>query len=310
MLEEMMRLALRVASTAFFSMDISGDFDEIGLAFRDAFGHLRKRMNSPMAPPPWVPTAENRRFARAMKTLKRVVLELIARRRAAAPGARDVLALLLAAQDETTGVGMTDEQLKDEVLGLLAAGHETIGAALSWTWYLLAANPDVQQALYDELHGRLRGAAPTAENLDHLPLARAVFEESMRLYPPAWGVPREAIVDDQINGYAIKRKTPIVVSQYLTHRHPDFWSDPERFNPERFNSEESAAKRHRFAYYPFGGGPRLCIGHAFAMVEGPLILATLASRFRLEMVEGQTIVPDPTFTLRPRHGVNVRIYPR
>src|SRR5262249_13323377 len=152
---------------------------------------------------------------------------------------------------EESRVGMTDQQLRDEVLTLLTAGHETTGAALSWAWYLLCQDAQAQNDLYDEVHGRLRGADPTIEDLAHLPLAQAVFQEAMRLYPPAWGVPREAIAEDEVGGMKIAARGIVTVCQYLTHRHPDFWPEPERFKPERFLPTQ-AANRPKFAYYPFG----------------------------------------------------------
>ncbi len=142
-----------------------------------------------------------------------------------------------------------------------------------------------------------------------MPLVRAVFEETMRLYPPAWGQPRESIHADEINGFPIPAKSIVSVNQYITHRHPDFWDDPEKFKPERFLPGH-AENRHKFAYFPFGGGPRICIGNTFAMLEGPLALATILQRFRFELVPGQTIIPDPTFTLRPKYGVKMTLWPR
>src|SRR5262249_19588826 len=155
-------------------------------------------------------------------------------------------------------------------------------------------HPVAQEELHDEVRGRLQGRSPTAEDLPHLPLARAVFEEAMRLYPPAWGMARQAIQADEINGFPIPRKGIITVCQYLTHRHPELWDEPEKFAPGRFLPAR-AADRHRFAYYPFGGGPRVCIGNTYALTEGPLVLATVAQRFRVELVPGQQVVADPTF---------------
>jgi cytochrome P450 len=237
------------------------------------------------------------------------VLELIEARRRAASRPDDLLSLLLEAQDEGTGAGMTDQQVKDEALTLLTAGHETVGAALSWAWYLLAQQPQAQNDLHDEASARLQGRSPTAEDLPHLPLARAAFEEAMRLYPPAWGLPREAVQADEINGFAMPARGIIVLSQYVTHRHPDFWPEPDRFKPERFLPAQ-AASRPKFAYFPFGGGPRVCIGNTFALMEGPMVLATVLQRFRVELVADQNVVPDPTFTLRPRDGVKVVFWPR
>ncbi|MGL4553858.1 MAG: cytochrome P450, partial [Gemmataceae bacterium] len=212
--------------------------------------------------------------------------------------------LLLAAQDEESGVGMTDQQLKDEALTLLIAGHDTVGAALTWTWLLLGQNPKVQEDVADEVRGRLQGRAPAVEDLPHLPLTRAAFDEALRLYPPAWGQPRETVGPDEVGGVPIPAKTVVTVNQYLTHRHPDFWDEPEAFRPDRF-LPGNAEGRHTFAYVPFGGGPRVCIGHSFALMEGPLLMASVLRRFRVELVPGQDVVLDPTFTLRPRDGVRV-----
>jgi cytochrome P450 len=305
----MMRLALRVAGTTLFGTDITGEADDIGRAYRVSFEHVSRRMNSPPLVPAWLPTPGNLAFARAKRLLDRVVLDLIAARRPAASRPDDLLSLLLAAQDEQTGVGMTDRQVKDEALTLLTAGHETVGAALSWTWYLLGQHPRVQNDLCDEVRGKLQGRSPSLDDLPGLPLARAVFEEALRLYPPAWGQPREAIQADEINGYPIPAKGIVTVNQWITHRHPDFWEEPEKFRPERFLPGQ-AEGRHKFAYFPFGGGPRVCIGNAFALLEGPLVLATFVQRLRVELVPGQAVVPDPTFTLRPRDGVKVTVWPR
>jgi cytochrome P450 len=266
-------------------------------------------MNSPSLIPTWFPTPSNLAFTRAKRLLDRVVLDLIVARRQAASRPEDLLSLLLAAQDEESGVGMTDQQVKDEALTLLTAGHETVGAALSWTWYLLGQHPQVQGDLHDEIRGKLQGRRPTLDDLPNLPLTKAVFEESLRLYPPAWGQPRESIQSDEIDGFPIPAKAIITLNQWVTHRHPDFWDEPEKFKPERFLPGQ-AESRHKFAYFPFGGGPRVCIGNTFAMLEGPLVLATIVQRFRIELAPGQTVFPDPTFTLRPKNGVKVLLWPR
>src|SRR5262249_28730543 len=156
--------------------------------------------------------------------------------------------------------------------------------------------------------GKLQGRAPTPEDLPALPLTRAVFDETLRLYPPAWGQPRESIGPDEINGWSIPKKSIVTVSQYVTHRHPAFWEEPDAFRPERFLPGRGA-DRPKFAYFPFGGGPRGCIGNNFALLEGPLVLATILQRRRVELEPGQTVVPDPTFTLRPRDGVRLRLRP-
>jgi cytochrome P450 len=299
---EMMRLGLRVAGTALFSKDIATDADAIGRAYRVVFAHVSRKMNYPLTPPLWVPTRRNREVVRCKALLDRVVLGLIESRRRGPVGTGDVLDMLLAAQDPEPGTGMSDRQLKDEVLTLLTAGHETAGAALSWAWYLLGQHPEFQRALHDEAAGRLRGRTPAAEDLPHLPLATAVFEEALRLYPPAPGMPREALGPDDIHGHLVPAGAFLVTSQWVIHRHPAHWSEPDRFDPGRF-LPGAAPGRPRFAFFPFGGGPRVCLGSHFAMMEGPLVLAALAQRFRLDLVPRQEVVPDPTFTVRPRGAV-------
>ncbi|HKI34571.1 MAG TPA: cytochrome P450 [Gemmataceae bacterium] len=306
---DMMRLTLGIASTTLFSHDVSGEADTLGRAFRVVFEYISRRMNSKMTLPLWVPTAGNRAVRHAKELLDRVVMEVIEGRRRHGPGPGDLLDLLLAARDEESGSGMTDQQLRDEVLTLLTAGHDTMGAALSWTWHLLGQRPDVQEALADEARGRLGGRPPEFDDLPHLPLARAVFDESLRLYPPAPGVVRETIHPDEIAGRPVPAKAAVLIYLYITQRDPEFWEEPERFKPERF-LPGAPAGRPKFAYLPFGGGPRVCIGNTFALAEGPLVLAALAQRFRLVPVPGADVVPDPTFTLRPKNGVRMTLHRR
>lgn len=303
-LPEMMRLALKIASTTLMGTDISNDADAIGRAYRLAFEYVSLKMNARlMFQPLWLPTHRNREFRRAKRLLDRVVLELIAARRGG-EAKNDVLDRLLAARDEETGQSMSDEQIKDEAITLLTAGHETIGASLAWALYLLSIHPEIQEAFCEQARRQLGNRVPTVEDLPQIPLATAVFEETMRLYPPAWGMPRETIEADVINGYPVPAKATLITSQFIIHRHPDFWSEPDKFDPDRFLPGQ-AAERHRYAYFPFGGGPRICIGNHMAMLEGPMVLAALASRFRFTLVDGQRIEADPTFTLRPKYGVQV-----
>ncbi len=308
-LPELMRLGLRIASLTLLGTDISGEADAIGQAYRTTFEYVSLKMNGRlMFSPLWVPTPRNREFRRAKALLDRVALELVARRRAE-PAKDDVLGRLLAAQDEESGTGMTDEQLKDEAITLLTAGHETGGAAVAWALYLLSKRPDVQQQLHDEVRGCLGGRMPAVADLPRMPLATAVFEETMRLYPPAWGMPRETLADDDLCGYPVPARSTLMLSQLLVHRHPDFWPQPDRFDPGRFLSP-AGAERPKFAYFPFGGGPRICVGNQMAMVEGPLVLAALVQRFHFTLVPNQQIVPDPTFTLRPKYGLQLVIRKR
>jgi len=306
--DEMMRLTLKIVSLALFSTDISGDADRLGHAVRDTFEHVSYRMNHMLAIPESIPTPRNRRFIRAKRMLDEMVFGLIDQRRTEEDKG-DLLAMLLAARDEDSGEGMSNEQLRDEVLTLMLAGHETTGAALTWTWYLLSQNPDARDKLHAELDHVLGGRAPKLDDLERLPFTRMVFAESMRLYPPAWGLPREAIADDVLSGYHIPARALINVSHWVAHRHPDFWENPERFDPERFSPERSEG-RPRFAYFPFGGGARQCIGNNFALMEAQLAVATLAQRFTLDLAPGHLVEPDPTFTLRPRYGMMMTLKER
>jgi cytochrome P450 len=306
---EMMKVGLRIASTTLFSADISGEADTIGKAFRAAFKHVSDRLNSLQLIPAWLPTPANRRFKQAKKSLDETVLGFIASHRRTPGKSPDLLTMLVNAHDERTGHGMADRQLLDEALTLLAGGHENMGSALAWTWYLLGKHPDSQERLFEEIDAQLKGRLPTMEDLPKMPLLTATFEESLRIYPPGWGELRESIEPDDINGYAIPRKALIILCQWVTHRHPDFWDEPEIFRPERFLNA-AGPQRHRFAYFPFGGGPRICLGLQFAMIEGPLVLATILRRFRVELVADQQVVPDATFTLRPKYGLKVILHPR
>jgi cytochrome P450 len=309
LLDEMMHLTLRIASTTLFSTDLTRVSDTTRRAYRTTFAYLNYRMGTLFKAPTWLPTPRNLAFVRAKRLLDHLVLDLIEARRKTASRPEDLLSLLLAAQDEETGVGMSDQQLKDEVLTLLTAGHETTGAALAWTWYLLGQHPQVQNDVADEVKARLQGRSPAIDDLPHLPLVRAVFEESLRLYPPAYGQPREAIEADEINGFLIPSRSMVALSQYVTHRHPDFWEQPEAFKPERFLPAQ-AATRAKFAYFPFGGGPRICIGNTFALTEGSLVLASVLQKLRVELVQAHPVVPDTTFTLRPKYGVKATLWPR
>jgi cytochrome P450 len=307
--DEMMRLTLKVVSVALFSTDISGDADRLGHAVRDTFEHVSYRMNHALSLPERVPTRRNRRFKEAKGLLDEMVFGLINERRRTAEDNDDLLSMLLAARDEDTGEGMSDQQIRDEVMTLILAGHETTGAALTWTWYLLSQNPDARSKLQAELDQVLSGRAPRLDDLDLLPYTRMAFAEAMRLYPPAWGLPREAIAADTLSGYHIPAGSLVNLSQWVTQRHPDFWEKPEQFDPERFTPERSEG-RPRFAYFPFGGGARQCIGNNFALIEAQLALAVLAQRYTLDLVPGHPVELDPTFTLRPRHGMMMTIRER
>lgn len=246
-----------------------------------------------------LPTPQRHRLRAARQELHAVVDEIVRQRRSDASHHTDLLAMLLDARDAETGAGMSDQQVRDEVLTLLLAGHETTANALTWTFYLLAQHPDDAAKLQEEYRRVLAGRLPLMADLPDLPQTRMVIEESMRLYPPAWAVGRHALQADEMSGYAIPKGAYVLLFQYVTHRHPDFWDQPDAFDPERFSTEHGD-DRPPFAYFPFGGGPRLCIGNQFALTEAQLILATILSRYQARLAPGSRIVPEPLVTLRPR----------
>ncbi len=298
---EMMRLTQRIVGQALFSVDLTRESRAVGDAFQTVSRIITEYVYQPFPPLSW-PTPRGREYQRAKAELSRVVFQIIDERRRSGDKHADLLAMLLAARDADSGQGMTDQQVHDEVLTLLLAGHETTSNLLSWTWYLLARHPEVEAHLHDELAGVLAGRVPTVDDLPRLPYTRQVLDESLRLYPPAWSINRRAIAEDQVDGYHIPANALIILSPYTTHRHPAYWSDPERFDPERFTPERIAGRPH-FAYYPFGGGPRQCIGNTFALMEAQLLLAAIAQRFRTRLAPGQVVEPEPLITLRPRGGL-------
>jgi cytochrome P450 len=211
----------------------------------------------------------------------------------------------MAARDED-GSGMTDRQLRDEVLTFLLAGHETTAVSLSWTWYLLSQHPEVQERLRQELSQVLAGRTPRLEDLPRLPYTEKVVKESMRLFPPAWSLARTVAKEIELAGYRLPVGSNVVMSPWILHRDPRFFEQPEQFNPDRWTAD-AAQHLPRFAYFPFGGGPRLCIGASFAMMEANLLLAAIAQRFQLRLVRGHPVAALPSITLRPRHGMRMSL---
>jgi cytochrome P450 len=307
---EMTRLTLQIVGQTLFRTDISGDEAKVVRdALYVALDYLSYRVaHFTLEPMEYIPTRRNRQYWRARRILDKVVYDIIAERRQSEEDTGDLLSMLLLARDEETGEGMSDKQLHDEVMTLVLAGHETTANTLTWTWYLLAQHADVERKLHDELASVLGGRVPVVEDLQRLPYTKMVIEESLRLYPPAWGMSRHAVADDEIRGYRVPAGSEVAVVQYVTHRHPEFWDNPEAFDPDRFTPERSAG-RPNFAYFPFGGGPRLCIGNTFALMEAQLILAMIAQTYRLRLVPDQTIEPEPIITLRPRRGISMTLEP-
>ena len=312
---DMMHLALRVICRTMLGTDIEHDVTEIGDAITVCLEEILYRIQHATEFMAKLPTPRNRRFQRAVGYLDGKINQIINDRRALHargdrdPESHDLLDAFLLARDEQTGEGMPAQQLLDEVKTIFIAGHETTANMLSWTWYLLSKHPHVARKLHEELDSVLGDRPPTAADLPQLKYTRMVLQESMRLRPPVWATERRSINADVVGGYPIPAGEFIIVCQYVTHRHADFWVNPEGFDPERF-SDENQEKMHKVQYFPFGAGPRICIGIHFAMLEGTIILATLAQKYRLDLLPGSDIEPEPVITLRPKSPIRVKVHRR
>lgn len=307
---EIMRLTLRLASQTLFGTDVGEDAPRISRALTTSMRFANDRITSILDLPLSIPIPSNRRASEAKDTLDAVVAKVVReRRRVGNDGRTDLLSMLMEATDEETGERMNDEQLHDEVMTLLLAGHETTAAALTWTMVLLSRHPGVRRRLEEEVDTVLGGRLPTFEDVPKLALTRRVIDEAMRLYPPAWIISRRAIEDDELMGFHIPAGTIVVASPWVTHRTARCFDNPEGFDPDRFESARADAMP-RFAYFPFGGGPRMCIGNTFALLEATLVLATLSSRVRLDLPPGATVEPEPAITLRPRDAVRMHVQRR
>jgi cytochrome P450 len=298
---EMARLTLAIVGRTLFDADVESEASEIGEALTESMEMLNRFMLPFSGVLERLPTATARRLRRARSRLDATIYGLIAERRAGELDRGDLLSLLLRAREET-GSAMTDEQVRDEAMTIFLAGHETTAVALTWTWYLLARNPQAEARLHDELRQTLGGRPPTVADLARLPYTERVLAESMRLYPPAWVIGRRARAEVQLDGHRIPAGSIVVLSPFVTHRDPRWYPEPLRFDPDRFTAEASA-ERPRYAYFPFGGGPRVCIGEGFARAEARLVLATLAQRVRFRLATERPVELHPRVTLRPRGGL-------
>ncbi len=306
---EMMRVTLDVVSRTLFGADVGAEAAEISAAITVAQERFNRRLNSLfLMLTDMLPTPGNLAFLRAADRLDRVVYAIIERRLASGEDNGDLLSMLLHARDED-GSRMTEKQVRDEVMTLFIAGHETTAVALSWTWYLLSRHSHVRDQLEAELDEQLGGRRPTVEDVPRLRYAELVITEAMRLYPPAWSQSRETLEPCVIGGYPVARGTVLVLSQWVVHRDPRFFERPDAFEPERW-ADGLARRLPRFAYFPFGGGPRQCIGSTFAMMEATLLLATIAQRFRLEVPPDHQVIPWPAVTLRPKGGIPATLHQR
>ncbi len=306
--EEMMRLTFRIVGRTLLSTDVDSDADEIGKAMNVALVYANEYVESIVPIPPFIPTPSNVRFGRAKKTLDRLVYRVIDDRRKNANDESDLLGMLMAIQDAETGEKMTDIQLRDEIMTMVLAGHETTANALSWLWMLLSKHPDVARRVEAEVDAVLGMRPPTLDDLPKLIYTECVIKEAMRLYPPVWIFERQAMADDVVGGYRVAAGTTIGISPWSIHRSTALWENPEGFDPDRFLP--TAKPRPKLAYLPFGAGPRFCIGNAFAMMEAQIIVAMIAQQNRLALVPGQNIELHPVTTLRPKHGLHVTRHPR
>jgi cytochrome P450 len=308
---EMMRLTLSIVGKTLFDADVEAEADEIG----DAMTEIVQLFNAMMLPfselLEKLPLPQKRRFERAKQRLDATIYRMIEERRRSGEDHNDLLSMLLGARDEEgDGAGMTDIQVRDEALTIFLAGHETTANALAWTWYLLSEHPEVEARLHAEIDSVLEdGRLPTVEDVTRLRYTEMVLAESMRLYPPAWAIGRLSINEHEIAGYVMPPRSLVLVSPYVMHRDERYFPEPTRFDPERWTPAAREA-RPPFAYFPFGGGARRCIGEGFAWMEGILLVATLAQRWRLRHVPGHTVALQPAITLRPKGGMPMTLEKR
>ncbi|HYP29666.1 MAG TPA: cytochrome P450 [Blastocatellia bacterium] len=305
MAEEMMRLTLAIVAKTLFGADVEEEAAEIGEALTEVL-KMFETFSSPLTEIlDKLPTPSNKRVRLARERLDETIYRIIEERRESPEDQGDLLSMLLLAQDaEGDGGGMSDEQLRDEVMTLFLAGHETTANALAWTWYLLSQNPEAEARLHSEIDSVLGGRLPSVGDVPDLKYTEMVLTESMRCYPPVWVMGRRALSSYKVGEYTIPAGAIVLLSQYVMHHNERYYEDPFRFDPERW-TEEAKASRPKHSYFPFGSGPRLCIGEQFAWMEGILIIATLAQEWRMRLVPGHPVKMQPLITLRPRHGMKM-----
>jgi cytochrome P450 len=302
--DDLMRLTLEIVAKTLFDADIADDAGGASAAMEVLMNNFVARGGSLIPIPRWIPTPLNIKFELAARRLDRIILGLIAERRRTGADHGDLLSMLMQARDDESGRRMSDGQLRDEAMTLFMAGHETTANTLAWAFYLLAQHPEVEEKLRAELRAVLGDRAPALDDLPRLRYTGMIVSETLRLYPTVWTLGREAIEPAEVGGYPVPVGTTVMMPQWAVHRDPRWFDDPEAFRPERW-TEENRASMHRYAYFPFGGGPRICIGNNFALMEASLLLASIAGRFRLELAPDAEVVPLPTITLRPAKGLKM-----
>ncbi len=297
--EDMMRLTLRIVGKTLFGADVTGDAAALGRDMEVVRQCFVAKLNAVQPMPEWLPTPTNRRLRRAVRNMDRMVLRVAGDRRASGEDAGDLLSMLLSAQDDS-GVGMTDRQLRDELMTLFVGGHETTAIALSWTWHLLGSHPEVLAEVHAELADVLDGRLPSTADVQRLVVLERVLRESMRLYPPVYAFDRKALADLELGDRQLRKGTVILISPWVLHRRPELFENPERFQPDRWL--DPALRRDK-AYLPFGGGPRVCIGNGFAWMEMTLVMAAMLQQVSCYPVSSVDVAADPSITLRPRGGL-------
>ena len=306
--KDMTRLTLEIVVKTLFNSDVSNDADHIGQMLSQIVKPFASQATLKWIADNRLPTPGHYRYFNAVREIDAIVFRIIAERRASGSDEGDLLSMLLQAQDED-GSQMDDAQLRDEVMTLFLAGHETTALALSWSWYLLATHPEAEKRFHAELDEVLGGRSPEVSDLPNLKYTDMIAKEAMRLYPPAYAVGREAIEDTEIGGYSVPRKTQLFAFQWVTHRDPRFFERPDEFEPERWASE-SIQRLPKYAYFPFGGGPRQCIGNYFAMMEIVLLLATIGQRFKFSLLKEHPVEVLPVLSLRPKNGIKAKLVNR
>lgn len=304
---DMMRLTLEIVMKSIFNKDVNaGEAKVVADALDIAMHWFESKRRQNFLVWEWFPRPENIQYRQAIAQMDAAIYQLIQARRNNNEESHDLLSMLMNAEDEETHERMNDKQLRDEVATLMLAGHETTANTLSWTWMLLSQYPQVREKLQAELQQVLQGKLPTVEDLRRLPYTQQVIKESMRLYPPVSLMGREVAQDTTIGDYEVSQGTAIMISQWVMHRHPKYFDNPEAFQPERW-TEDFEKQLPRGVYIPFGDGPRICIGKGFAQMEAALLLATIAQKFQVDVVPGFAIVPQPSITLRPEYGIKVTL---
>ncbi|MGC2332030.1 MAG: cytochrome P450 [Candidatus Acidiferrales bacterium] len=308
--QDMMGLTLDIAVRTLFGTTLPGEAEQVGRAMTFLMRYSLSRQRFPVRIPETWPTPNNRRANQELAFMDSLVYRMISEREAANGAAHhnDLLALLMGAMDED-GSHMTKQQLRDEAMTLFIAGHETTSQMLSWTWYALSQNPAMEARLHEELNGVLGGRPPQVADLPRLPYLQAVMNESLRLYPPAYILARMAIEPCRIGGYDIPLRSTIVLAPWVTHRDPRFYDEPDTYRPERW-LDGLMQRLPAGAYFPFGDGPRRCIGQGFGLMEAAIVIGALAQKFRLRLVPGHEVVPEPLVTLRPRQGIRMTLHAR